>query len=105
MGNENRLLILCHLLDGEQRVAELEKLTGLSQSALSQHLAKLRGQRLVATRRESQNIHYSLASIEVDQLIQLLHRLFCAPTSASANSQWSAATRRRSQPAAKNASP
>jgi DNA-binding transcriptional ArsR family regulator len=99
MGNENRLLILCHLLDGEKRVAELEKLTGLSQSALSQHLAKLRGQRLVATRRESQNIHYSLASIKVGQLIQLLHRLFCAPT------QWSAATRRRSQPAAEDASP
>ena len=74
MGNEHRLLVLCHLLDGEKRVAELEKLTGLSQSALSQHLAKLRSQRLVATRRQSQTIHYSLASFEVDQVIHLLHR-------------------------------
>jgi ArsR family transcriptional regulator, virulence genes transcriptional regulator len=78
MGNEHRLLVLCHLLDGEKRVAELEKLTGLGQSALSQHLAKLRSQQLVATRRESQNIHYSLASFEVDQMIRLLHSLFCA---------------------------
>jgi ArsR family transcriptional regulator, virulence genes transcriptional regulator len=79
MGNEHRLLILCHLLAGEKRVAELEHMTGLSQSALSQHLAKLRAHRLVATRRESQTIHYSLASFEVDQMLQLLHRLFCAP--------------------------
>jgi len=78
MGNEHRLLVLCHLLGGEKRVAELEQLTGLSQSALSQHLAKLRSEQLVATRRESQNIYYSLASFEVDQVIQLLHSLFCA---------------------------
>jgi DNA-binding transcriptional ArsR family regulator len=79
MANEHRLLILCHLLDGEKRVGEIERLTGLSQSALSQHLAKLRRQRLVATRRESQSIHYALASFEVDQMIHLLHGLFCAP--------------------------
>jgi DNA-binding transcriptional ArsR family regulator len=78
LGNERRLLVLCHILDGEKGVSELEKLTGLSQSALSQHLAKLRHQHLVATRRQAQNIYYSLASFEVDQVIQLLHKLFCA---------------------------
>ena len=83
MSNEHRLLVLCHLLDGEKRVAELEKLTGLSQSALSQHLAKLRSQRLVATRRDAQNIHYSLASFEVDQVIHLLRDLFCAPAKSA----------------------
>ncbi len=79
MSNQHRLLVLCHLLDGEKRVAELEKLTGLSQSALSQHLAKLRSLRLVATRRNAQNIYYSLASYEVDQVIHLLRDLFCTP--------------------------
>ena len=77
MSNASRLLVLCELLDGEKSVSELERLTSLSQSALSQHLAKLRSHRLVATRRQSQNIFYSLADTDVDQIIALLHRLFC----------------------------
>lgn len=77
MSNEHRLLILCQLLGGERRVAELEHLTGLGQSALSQHLAKLRASNLVRTRRKSQNILYSLASDDLDQVVGVLHRLFC----------------------------
>jgi ArsR family transcriptional regulator, virulence genes transcriptional regulator len=79
MSNPSRLLVLCELLDGERSVGELERRTSLSQSALSQHLAKLRAQGLVATRRQSQNIFYSLADTDVDQIIALLHRLFCTP--------------------------
>lgn len=79
MSNPTRLLVLCELLDGEKSVGELERRTSLGQSALSQHLARLRAQGLVATRRQSQNIFYSLADTDVDQIIALLHRLFCAP--------------------------
>lgn len=77
MSHPSRLLVLCELLGGEKGVGELERSTGLRQSALSQHLAKLRGEGLVATRRQSQNIFYSLADTDVDQIIALLHRLFC----------------------------
>jgi ArsR family transcriptional regulator, virulence genes transcriptional regulator len=79
MSNPSRLLVLCELLDGEKSVGELERRTSLRQSALSQHLAKLRAQGLVVTRRQSQNIFYSLADTDVDQIIALLHQLFCAP--------------------------
>lgn len=77
MANESRLLILCHLAESEKSVGELEKLLDLNQSALSQHLAVLRRERLVATRRSAQSIFYSLASDEAEELIQTLYRLFC----------------------------
>jgi len=77
MGNEKRLMILCQLGQGEKSVGELENLIGLKQSAMSQHLAKLRAQKLVQTRRESQTIFYSLASKEVEQLISALYGLYC----------------------------
>lgn len=77
MGNERRLMILCQLGRGEKSVSELEGLIGLKQSALSQHLAKLRAERLVTTRRESQTIYYTLASNEITQLIETLYGLYC----------------------------
>ncbi|WP_419797151.1 MAG: ArsR/SmtB family transcription factor [Terasakiella sp.] len=77
MGSERRLMILCQLGRGEKSVGELESLIGLKQSALSQHLAKLRAQKLVKTRRESQTIFYSLASREVEQIIMTLYGLYC----------------------------
>lgn len=77
MGNEKRLLILCQLGNGEKSVGELENLVGLKQSALSQHLARLRGERLVKTRRVSQTIYYSLASEEAARLIETLYGLYC----------------------------
>lgn len=77
LSNENRLMILCHLLDQELSVTALNEKLPLSQSALSQHLAVLRKDDLVSTRRESQTIYYSIGDVRVKELIQTLHRLFC----------------------------
>lgn len=78
MGNPHRLLILCQLVDGEKRVSELERIVGLSQSALSQHLARLRHDKLVVTRRQAQTIYYSLAGEEARAVIETLYDLYCA---------------------------
>lgn len=77
ISNPNRLAILCHLLDGEHSVGQLTEWVGLSQSALSQHLALLRQQGLVSTRREGQTIFYSLVSNEVKAILKVLHKLYC----------------------------
>jgi len=79
LANEKRLVILCELLNGERSVGELEKTVGLSQSALSQHLAKLRHNNLVKTRRESQVIFYSVSDPNVARLLTVLHEIYCAP--------------------------
>jgi DNA-binding transcriptional ArsR family regulator len=77
LANENRLLILCTLADGEYSVGQLNNRIALSQSALSQHLALLRRDGLVATRRESQTIYYSMAEGPAAKVIGLLHDLYC----------------------------
>ncbi len=77
LGNENRLLILCTLTDGELSVGELNEIIPLSQSALSQHLASLRDAGLVQTRRESQTIFYSLCGNEAIQIISVLQSIYC----------------------------
>jgi DNA-binding transcriptional ArsR family regulator len=77
LGNESRLMILCILAEGERSVGELNEMVPLSQSALSQQLARLRQQGLVGTRRESQTIYYSLASGPADRVINLLHEIYC----------------------------
>lgn len=77
LANERRLFILCHLLDQELSVGEMNRFLGLSQSALSQHLAILRNDGLVSTRKEAQTVYYSLKSEEVREMIALLHRLYC----------------------------
>ena len=87
VANRNRLIILCELLEGERSVTALQSAVGLSQSALSQHLARLREDELVTTRRESQAIYYSLASHYVARLIGLLYELYCAPTGATKTMQ------------------
>jgi DNA-binding transcriptional ArsR family regulator len=79
LANSHRLMILCELKDGERSVSELEGVVPLAQSALSQHLAKLREGGFVATRREAQTIYYRLADARVARLIDVLHELFCAP--------------------------
>ena len=79
MSNPSRLLILCHLAESEKSVGELQPLIGLSQSALSQHLAVLRQKRLVRTRRAGQQIYYSMASDEAAAVMHTLHETFCAP--------------------------
>ena len=79
LGNEIRLLVLCSLAEGEHSVGELNQLAPLSQSALSQQLARLRRDGLVKTRRESQTIYYSLADGPAERLIRLLHDIYCSP--------------------------
>ena len=76
MSNQTRLMILCQLLHGEKTAGELDALTNLSQSALSQHLAVLRDHGLVVTRRESQNIFYSIDGDKPKAIIEVLYQLF-----------------------------
>lgn len=78
LANENRLLVLCHLTEGEKSVTELEQLIGIRQPTLSQQLARLRSEHLVKTRREAKTVYYSLASQDVLLVIQLLHKMFCS---------------------------
>ncbi len=77
LANENRLLILCHLQERELSVGEINDCLGLSQSALSQHLAILRRDGLVSTRKAAQTVFYSLKSEEVRAVIGVLHGLYC----------------------------
>lgn len=78
MANECRLLVLCHLVEaGELSVGELMVRLEISQSALSQHLARLREERLVATRKEAQSVFYRVDDPKAEQVLALLYRLFC----------------------------
>jgi DNA-binding transcriptional ArsR family regulator len=77
LANENRLMVMCVLCAGELSVGELNARIKLSQSALSQHLAILRQQGLVQTRREGQTIYYSLRNSAALRIIQTLHDEFC----------------------------
>jgi DNA-binding transcriptional ArsR family regulator len=81
LANEQRLHILCNLLDGPLSVGELNQRLDLSQSALSQHLALLRETELVATRREAQTIYYSLPDGPVVRIMALLQDIYCPPES------------------------
>ena len=80
MGSKWRLLALCNLVEGERSVGELQRAVGLSQSALSQHLAVLRRMKLVETRRETQTIYYRLAGGAVSAVLETLHGIYCAPS-------------------------
>jgi DNA-binding transcriptional ArsR family regulator len=79
LANEKRLMLLCQLVDGEKSVGALTSLIGLAQSAVSQHLARLRRDGLVKTRRDSQTIYYAIADDRAQQVIELLYRMYCAP--------------------------
>lgn len=79
LGNERRLMILCQLVDGERSVGQILPYVGLSQSALSQHLAVLREQGIVATRRESQTIWYRIADPAALKVVSTLAEIFCPP--------------------------
>jgi len=84
MANEKRLMILCHLLDGETSVNELAELVDMNQSALSQQLSKLRALKLVDTRRDAQQVYYRLASTEVELILQTLYGIYCDPGTRTA---------------------
>lgn len=78
LGHRDRLMILCHLADGEKSVGQIAKLLEISQSPLSQHLSRMRKEGLVETRREAQTIYYSLKSGEAARIVETLYELFCA---------------------------
>lgn len=78
IGNARRLMLLCKLVEhGEVSVSDLARDVGLSQSACSQHLAKMRDEGLVAFRRESQTLWYRIADPRVEALLATLYQLFC----------------------------
>ena len=80
LANERRLMILCRLAErDEASVSELAEAVGLSQSALSQHLAKMRDEEIVSFRRESQTLWYRIADPRIAKLLNQLERLFCRP--------------------------
>ena len=83
MSNPSRLVILCQLAEGERSVGELEALVGISQSGISQHLAVLRREHVVSTRRDKQTVYYSLASEDIVALMATMHRVFCKPARAA----------------------
>lgn len=78
LANDNRLVIVCALANGERNVSQLEEMLGIRQPTLSQQLARLRSDGIVSTRRESKQIFYSLASKEAERVIRLL----CLPRKA-----------------------
>ncbi len=84
LGHKDRLMILCHLADGEKSVGHIADLLKISQSPLSQHLSRMRREGLVETRREAQTIYYSLKSGEASRIVEVLYELFCAPENCSA---------------------
>lgn len=79
LSNPHRLAIMCYLGGGaEMSVTKIGQRVGLSQSALSQHLAKLREHRIVKTRRDQQTIYYSLNSYQAEQVMALLREMYCS---------------------------
>lgn len=77
LANAERLLILCHLLSGEQSAGELWQKSTLSQSAFSQHLAVLRKQNIVSTRKEMQTVYYSLENEDAVRMLESLYAIYC----------------------------
>src|SRR5208283_5766008 len=82
MASRPRLMILCELLNGERTVTALHEAVGLSMSAMSQHLARLRADGLVSTRRESQTIFYAIADDSTTRILETLYTIYCAPDEA-----------------------
>ncbi len=79
LAHEARLMVLCQLVEGERSAGELQRASDLSQSALSQHLARLREDGIVATRRESQTIFYRLADPRAARILETLAAIYCPP--------------------------
>ena len=82
MAKPKRLMILCSLVEGQVPVGVLATQVGLSQSALSQHLSKLRAQKLVKTRRDAQTIYYSSTSESVIKILSTLESIYCTPAAS-----------------------
>jgi DNA-binding transcriptional ArsR family regulator len=82
LSNRHRLLIICQLIDGERSVGQLAAFLNLRDSTVSQHLALLRKDGLVAARRDAQTIYYSIASEPAREVLKTLYEFFCAPQKA-----------------------
>ena len=82
LANRHRLLIICQLIDAERSVGQLAEFLGIRDSTVSQHLALLRKERLVAARRDGQTIWYSISSGPARELVETLYRVYCAPITA-----------------------
>lgn len=80
LSNRHRLLIICQLIDGERSVGELAGFLDIRDSTVSQHLALLRKDGLVAARRDAQTIYYSIASDPAREILKTLYQVFCAPS-------------------------
>ncbi|MBO9707354.1 MAG: helix-turn-helix transcriptional regulator [Caulobacter sp.] len=83
LANERRLMILCQLVAGERSVGQIQPLVGLSQSALSQHLAVLREEGVVAARREAQTVWYRITDPAALRVVGALAEIFCPPTESA----------------------
>ena len=79
LANRHRLLIVCQLIDGERPVGELAAFLGIRDSTVSQHLALLRKDGIVAARRDGQTIWYSIASAPAREVLDALYRVYCSP--------------------------
>ena len=79
LSNRHRLLIICQLIDGERSVGDLAEFLNLRDSTVSQHLALLRKDGLVAARRDAQTIYYSIASDPAREVLKTLYQVYCAP--------------------------
>ena len=104
LANPDRLLLLCQLVGGERSVSELGVLAGVEQPSLSQQLGVLRGERLVATRREGKQVIYRIASPAALTVLEALYGLFCAPAQVLPASKTGGAPGRSSRSAATRAS-
>jgi ArsR family transcriptional regulator, virulence genes transcriptional regulator len=79
LANRHRLMIICQLIDAEHSVGELAAFLGVRDSTVSQHLALLRRDRLVTTRRDGQTIWYAISSGPAREVVETLYRIYCAP--------------------------
>ena len=78
LGHPDRLMVLCQLKTGEQSVGELSKNLGIKQSPLSQHLARMRHEGVVESRREAQTVYYSISGDKVTKVVGILYDLYCS---------------------------
>lgn len=95
LANSHRLLIVCQLIEKERSVGELAEFLGLRDSTVSQHLALLRRDAIVASRRDGQTIWYSIGSDPARELVETLYRVYCAPAAACAPLRQKPASKRR----------
>ena len=77
LGHPDRLMVLCQLKAGEQSVGELSKSLGIKQSPLSQHLARMRYEGVVESRRDAQTVYYSISGTKVTKIVGVLYDLYC----------------------------